>query len=235
MLPDPGIAPTRSVRPLTGQLPFASQELRACSHDEFRRRLREAEPSRPSTRLGTLGGEVEQVAQDRNTEPGALRRQLAGDLDCITLKALEKERSRRYGTATELAEDIRRHLRHEPVVARPPAAGYRLQKYVRRHRVGAGVAAGLVVLGVIFSASTAVQVRRTAAERDRANRERDSAERASAFLGNMLGAVKPDELGDALWKRLHERVAEAHHGGASSEGESKAALASLDQALRGVN
>jgi eukaryotic-like serine/threonine-protein kinase len=220
---------------LTGQLPFASQELRFCSQDEFRRRLREAEPSRPSTRLSTLGGDAERVAKDRNTEPGPLRRQLEGDLDCITLKALEKERSRRYGTAAEFAEDIRRHLRHEPVLARPQGAGYRLQKYVRRHRVGTAVTAGLAILLVAFSATMAMQVRRTAAERDRANRERDSAERASAFLGNMLGAVTPDSLGDALWKHLHQRVAEVHRGEGKSEDEIKAALGSLDQSLRGVN
>ena len=220
---------------LTGELPFASRELRAAPYEELRRRLREKEPARPSTRLSTLGGDLEEVAHNRNTDQGTLRRQLEGDLDCITLKALEKERSRRYGTATELAEDIRRHFRNEPVTARAPGAGYRLQKYLRRHRVGAGVVAGLATLLVAFAATMAVQVRRTAAERDRANRERDASERASAFLGNMLGAVKPDALGDALWKDLHQRVATVSRGEGRSEADVAGALGSLDRSLRGVD
>ena len=220
---------------LTGELPFASQELRSASYEQLLRTLRETEPPRPSTKLSTLGAEAEEVARNRNTEPGALRRQLEGDLDSITLKALEKERSRRYGTATELAEDIRRHLRHEPVVARPPGAGYRLQKYLRRHRVGVGVAAGLVALLVAFASTMAVQVRRTAAERDRANRERETAERASTFLGNMLGAVRPDALGDALWKDLHQRVADVRRDEGKSEADVAAAVDSLDRSLGAVN
>ena len=220
---------------LTGELPFASAELRSASYEQLLRTLREIEPSRPSSKVSTLGPEVEEVARKRNTEPGTLRRQLEGDLDSITLKALEKERSRRYGTATELAEDIRRHLRHEPVVARPPGAGYRMQKYLRRHRVGVAVASGLALLLVAFAATMAVQVRRTAAERDRATRERETAERASAFLGNMLGAVKPDALGDALWKDLHQRVTDVRRDEGKSETEIAAAGEALDRSLRGVN
>jgi non-specific serine/threonine protein kinase/serine/threonine-protein kinase len=220
---------------LTGGLPFASEELRSSGYEELRRKLRETEPVRPSTKLSTLGHRVEEVARNRNTEPGALRRQLEGDLDCITLKSLEKERGRRYGTATELAEDLRRHLRHEPVLARPPSAAYRVGKYVKRHRVGVGVATGLAAILVAFAASMAIQARRTAMERDRANRERESAEKASAFLSNMLSRSKPEALGNALWKDLHQRVASAHRGRGASIEEVHSALASLDEALQGVS
>src|SRR5262249_52310527 len=88
---------------LSGELPFPSSELRAFSFDEMRRKLREDEPPCPSTRLSTLGDAAVQVAQNRGTDPTTLRHQLEGDLDAITLKALEKDRSRRYASALEMA------------------------------------------------------------------------------------------------------------------------------------
>ena len=81
------------------------------------------------------------------------------------MKALEKDRARRYGTPSELAADIGRYLRHEPVVARPATTGYRLRKYVRRHRVGVAAAAGLAVLLVAFAVMQAIQLRRITRER----------------------------------------------------------------------
>src|SRR5215470_5933294 len=121
---------------LTGELPFGSKELRALSYEDLMRTLREVEPPSPSSRLATLGDRAADVARSRNTEPGVLRRELEGDLDAITLKALEKERNRRYGSASDLAADLARYLAHEPVRATPPSRRYRLRKYVRRHRVG---------------------------------------------------------------------------------------------------
>ena len=101
------------------------------------------------------------------------RAALRGDLDCIAMKALEKDRNRRYGTPSELVADIRRYLNNEPVMARPASAGYRLQKYVRRHRAAAAVAAGLVLLLAGFAAVQAMQLRRITRERDRADRVTD--------------------------------------------------------------
>jgi len=106
----------------------------------------------------------------RGTEPKQLVSLLHGDLDCITIKALEKDRARRYGTPSELAGDITRYLRNEPVVARQASRGYRLRKYVRRHRIGVTAAAGVVALLVTFAVMQAVQLRRITRERDRANR-----------------------------------------------------------------
>ncbi len=221
---------------LTGELPFSSRELRAKTDEELRRTLREVEPPRPSTRLRRLEeATAREIARRRRTEPGTLRRQLQGDLDSITLKAMEKERGRRYGGAAELGEDLRRHLRHEPVLAQPPSTGYRLRKYLRRHRVAATVVSGLTVLLVAYAASMAVQTRRIAAERDRANRERETAERASAFLASMLGTVKPDALGKSLWSDLHHRVGAAHGDESGASPEALDALAALDRALKGVS
>ena len=114
--------------------------------DEIRRKIREEDPPRPSTRLSTLGDAAGEAARNRQTEPGGARQQLRGDLDWITMKALEKERKRRYPTANELALDIGRYLRHEAVVARAPSVAYRARKYLRRHRLGVGLAGGLLAL-----------------------------------------------------------------------------------------
>jgi len=220
---------------LTGELPFASKELRSSSYEELRRKLREVEPPRPSTKLSTLGDEAAETAKSRNTDPGTLRRLLEGDLDAITMKALEKDRARRYGTPSELAQDIGRHLRQEPVVARPPSTTYRLGKYLKRHRVGVALAAGLAALLVAFAASMALQARRTAAQRDRANREREASDKVSAFLANMLSTAKPDALGAALWKDLRQRVATAQKAKGVPSEKVAATLASLDETLGGVS
>jgi non-specific serine/threonine protein kinase/serine/threonine-protein kinase len=172
---------------LTGELPFGSKELRSSGVEELRRQLKEVEPPRPSTKLSTLGGEdAEGAARNRNTDPGALRRQLKGDLDAITMKAMEKDRRRRYGSPSDLAADLQRHLRHEPVLARAPSAAYRLSRYVRRHRLGVGIAGGLVLLLVGFAISTAVQARRIA-------REAAAAEAVSTFLTHVFEVSDPGE------------------------------------------
>jgi non-specific serine/threonine protein kinase/serine/threonine-protein kinase len=185
---------------LTGSLPFPSRELRLLSLAEIVRVIREVDPPRPSTRASTLGEAAAEVARNRQTEPGILPRILRGDLDAITLKAMEKDRSRRYGSASDLAADVGRYLRHEPVLARTPSTAYRAAKYVRRHRVGVAVAATLVTLLAAFAGTTAAQARRVARERDRANaeaqratREAEAAERVSALLTSMFKVSDPGE------------------------------------------
>jgi len=133
---------------LVGALPFDPKELRRVGFDEIRRRVREDEPSKPSTRFITVDN-----AKKRQTDPISLARQLRKDLDWITMRALEKDRTRRYGSPTELANDVRRHLRCEPVMAGPQRVSYRLTKFVHRHRRGLAVAA---VASVVFSAITIV-------------------------------------------------------------------------------
>ena len=178
---------------LTGTLPFPSEELRGSSLEELRRKLREDEPPRPSARLATLGDAAVEAALNRGTDPETWRRQLDSDLDAITLKALEKERSRRYGTPSELAADLRRYLRREPVLARPPSRAYRVKRYVQRHRLGVGLASGLVLLLVAFAVTMGLQARRTAMERDRANREAAAARHVSEFLTRMFRVADPSE------------------------------------------
>ncbi len=134
---------------LTGRTPFDAKRLLAAGLDEIRRIIREEDPPRPSTKLSTLGAaEQEVVASRRQSEPSKLVHSISGDLDWIVMKALEKERDRRYETANALALDLERHLNNEPVSARPPSARYRFQKLVGRNKLvfGAGAAVALALV-----------------------------------------------------------------------------------------
>ncbi len=132
---------------LTGVLPFEAKILREGGVDHIRQVIREEEPKTPSTRLSTLGDEESTIlAQRRRIEPGALQRRLRGDLDWITLKAMEKDRTRRYQTAHALNEDIQRYLNNEPVLAGPPSKIYRLKKLLRKYRTQAITAVTATVL-----------------------------------------------------------------------------------------
>ncbi|NOS71010.1 MAG: protein kinase [Verrucomicrobia bacterium] len=141
---------------LTGRTPFDVKELLAAGLDEMRRTICEKEPARPSTRLSTiLDADLTTIAQRRQTDAPKLLHLLRGDLDWVVMKALEKDRTRRYETANGFAADVERHLNNEPVVARPVSNFYRFQKLVRRNKiavaaVGAVVAA--LLLGVVVSA-----------------------------------------------------------------------------------
>jgi len=176
---------------LTGALPFDRKELRQAGFAEIQRTIREKEPPRPSTRITQLGPASTEAATNRHTEPRRLASDLRGDLDWVTMKALEKDRTRRYQTANALAGDIRRHANHEPVSAGPPSAVYRTGKFVRRHRFGVGAAAALVLLLVAFGVTMAVQAQRIAQERDRANREAETARQVSTFMVGMFETTNP--------------------------------------------
>jgi len=169
---------------LTGLRPFETEQKQA--PDEWLRKLRQEDPPRPSAKVSADRDTSTATAAARGTEPRQLVSLLRGDLDWITMRAVEKDRARRYGAPSELAVDIRRYLNHEPVAACPASAGYRLRKYTRRHRVSVGVAAGLVLLLAAFSILQAVQLRRITRERDRANHERDRAARITDFMTNMF-------------------------------------------------
>ena len=178
---------------LSGTLPFESKELRQAGFVEIQRTIREKEPPRPSTRITRLGGASTAAATNRNTEPRRLASVLRGDLDWVTMRALEKDRTRRYQTVNALAAEVRRYLNHEPVVAGPPSAIYRAKKFVRRHRFGVAAVATLVVLLAAFAVTMALQARRIALERDRANREAETARQVSSFLVGLFEVAKPSE------------------------------------------
>ncbi len=134
---------------LAGSTPFDAQELMSQGIDQMRKTIREKEPMRPSTRFATLKGEdLTTTAKRRSADKSKLMHQLKGDLDWIVMKCLEKDRTRRYETATGLAADLKRHLNNEPVVARPPSTAYRLQKAIRRNKIS--FAAGAIVIGALL-------------------------------------------------------------------------------------
>jgi Tol biopolymer transport system component/tetratricopeptide (TPR) repeat protein len=133
---------------LTGTTPFSEEELRKAGYIEMQRVIREQEPAKPSTKLSTLGDTLTDIAKRRNCTPDLLRKAIRGDLDWIVMKSLEKDRVRRYETAASFAEDLRRHLEHEPVLAGGPSTTYRLRKFFRRHRTGALAALAATVFTV---------------------------------------------------------------------------------------
>ena len=168
---------------LVGALPL---DFTTTTPDQFRSRLRDEDVPRPSTKLRTASQKSDTAAQQRSTDLTALLRKLRGDLDAITLKCLEKERARRYGTPAELAADVGRYLRNEPVVARKASVYYRARKYVRRNRVGVAVGAGAALLLLSAGIAQTLQLRRT-------ERERDRADRVTKFMTEMFKVSNPSE------------------------------------------
>jgi non-specific serine/threonine protein kinase/serine/threonine-protein kinase len=178
---------------LVGAMPFDSKELRRAGFAEILRRIREDDPPKPSTRFRTLGDISAASARNRKTEPGVLSRQLQGDLDWIAMKALEKDQTRRYGSPSDLAAEIGRYLRDEPVLASPPSVAYRAGKFVRRHRAGVGFATGVLLLLLGFAITMTVQARRIARERDRANQEAEVSRRVQDFLTGLFQVADPSK------------------------------------------
>ncbi len=158
---------------LTGRTPFDQKELVQSGLDEMRRTLRDKEPQRPSTMLtGLTITDLAATAKHRQMEPPKLIKSLKGDLDWIVMKALEKERQRRYETANALAMDVRRYLNNEPVVARPPSPFYRLQKSIQRNKViyASGLAVALtLIVGLEVSTSFFFKERQARMESEQAH------------------------------------------------------------------
>jgi len=190
---------------------------------ELQKKILEEDPPRPGRRARQAGGR------------GAGTSHVPRDLDWICLRCLEKDRARRYGGVSDLADDVRRFLEHEPVEAAPPGAGYRVRKFARRHRLMVAgavltVAATLVAGAGLWSGL----VRARAAEAD-AKREARTAERVSVFLSDMLAGLDPESVGRELMVDLHERVGQVRRRRGATEAERTAAQAALTDALRDVN
>jgi eukaryotic-like serine/threonine-protein kinase len=171
---------------LTGYLPFDTTRWKKQRMDEVLRQMRDTDPDRPSTRVRANRDSSTTRAEARGTETGQLVNALRGDLDWITLKALEKERERRYVAPSALAADVERYLQNRPVEARPASTAYRLRKYVRRNRVAAAVASGAVVVLIGFAVMQTIELRRI-------TRERDRADRITEFMTSMFKVSDPGE------------------------------------------
>ena len=204
---------------LTGHTPFEPKDLVAAGLDEMRRIIREQEPVRPSTRLGTLAAEEQTtVSQRRSAEPPQLIHLLRGDLDWIVMKCLEKDRTRRYDTANALADDVSRHLRDEAVMARPPGKLYRLRKLMRRNKLAfasGGAVVVALVLGLGFSLWSLTKERqarlRAVAAENKAQAQARKSQEVAQFLKDMLQGVGPSvALGrdTTMLKEILDKTAE---------------------------
>jgi serine/threonine protein kinase len=217
---------------LVGALPFDAAEFGRAGVEAMVRKIREDEPPRPSVRLTTLGDRSTESAKLRRTELPTLKREIVGDLDWITLKAMSKDRSRRYASPHELAADLRRFLEDDVVLATPPSISYRLKKYTKRHKVGVTAAVASLAVLIAFAVTMTVQAGRIAAQRDRANQEATAKGHVSDFLKNLFaesdpaqsrgsemtvrealdeGAKKIDDLpGDAIRAELMRTIGEVY-------------------------
>ncbi|MGI8966065.1 MAG: tetratricopeptide repeat protein, partial [Limisphaerales bacterium] len=191
---------------LTGNPPFDGTKLIAAGLDEMRRKIREDEPPRPSTCLSTMQAiDLTAVAKNRQEEVPKLIHLIRGDLDWLVMKCLEKDRTRRYETASALATDLQRHLNNEPVMACPPSNLYRFQKLVRRNKLAFAAVAAIttaLVLGVVVSSWQALRATRAEqaqiklrkeaeAEKKKAQIEAAKSEQVARFLKDMLETVQP--------------------------------------------
>jgi serine/threonine protein kinase len=152
---------------LTGSTPIDKERLRQAAYDEIRRIIREEDPPRPSTRLSESRDTLPSISARRQTEPARLTKLVRGELDWIVMKALEKDRSRRYESANALAADVLRHLADERVEACPPSAGYRFRKYARRHKRALVVTAVVGVVLLVAAGSMTVSTVRVWREQQR--------------------------------------------------------------------
>ena len=196
---------------LAGSPPFTRKELEKAGMLEMLRVIREQEPSKPSTKLSTAEG-LPTLAANRGTEPAKLTRLVRGELDWIVMKALEKDRTRRYETANGFAGDVLRYLSDETVTACPPSAGYRLRKFARRNKGGLAVAALVLLFLVVVGSGVGWAVR------DRAARQSRTGEQVDLILGEVDRLEREQKWPEAL---AAARRAEA----AAAGGEADAATA----------
>ena len=179
---------------LTGVLALDAQQWESKPFHEVLRQVQEEEPTSPSIRLNNDPAAAA-IAEKRSTDPRQLANMLRGDLDWVTLKALERDRARRYDTPAELAADLGRYLRNEPVIARPATLVYRTKKYVQRHKFGVAAATAVTLLLVAFGVMQTIELRRI-------TRERDRADRVTKFMTGMFKVSNPSEArGNAVTAR----------------------------------
>jgi serine/threonine protein kinase len=213
---------------LTGTTPFDKERLKQANYDEMRRIIREEEPPKPSTRISTVGQLATTISAQRSSDPRRLSQLCRGELDWIVMKALEKDRGRRYETANGFAADVQRYLAGEPVLAAPASQWYRLRKFVRRHR-GPVAAAGLVLLTLVGGiVGTAWGLVRAEHQRQLAEaKEREAVDERDAKAAAL--AAEQKALQQA---RLNAEQAQRNARHARQERDAKAAALAAEQKAR---
>ncbi len=222
---------------LVGRTPHDARSVRKAGLEEILRQIRETELPAPSLRLSTLGDDADAVAAGRATDPGRLARLVRGELDWITMRALEKDRERRYGSSRELADDLERFLSGQPVQARAPSRLYLASKFVRRHRISVAVAGAALFALIAFAVLMAWQAEVVARERDRARLEAETSERVTDLLVDLFhssdpfGEEGPDVTARTLLDRGTERAGSALAGEPPVLGR---VLAAMGRAYQGL-
>ncbi len=199
---------------LTGSTPFKSKDLLSAGYAEMQRIIREVDPPPPSTRLVDSKDSLPSIAAQRQSEPAKLTKLMRGDLDWIVMRCLEKDRTRRYETASGLAKDIERYLTDEPVEARRPTRLYRLKKFIRRNQVGvlagtaivAALAVGLAAASY-FAATASSEAKNAKAALEQAEFSRKNADGVNKFFTEeVFGLADPnhyDRAGISLVEALN--------------------------------
>ncbi|MFM9996995.1 MAG: tetratricopeptide repeat protein [Phycisphaerales bacterium] len=227
---------------LTGTTPFSGKDLRSAAYAEIQRIIREVEPPKPSTRISQNTDTIASVAAKRHTEPKRLGTVVRGELDWIVMKALEKDRQRRYETANGLAMDIRRYLTGEAVLAAPPSTAYRFKKFIRRNRAmvsAAGAVAVALMVGMIafaWQASIADQQRIIA--QDNEQKAVDEAKRADAAKQEEAKArQRAETISEFVITALKSGDAQNSGGVGATPGAGRnmTILAAMDNALRDID
>jgi serine/threonine protein kinase/tetratricopeptide (TPR) repeat protein len=176
---------------LTGTTPFQKEELDQAGFDEQRRILREKDPPRASVRISSLGVTATAIAEHRKTDARRLSLMVKGDLDWIVLKALEKDRTRRYESAAAFAADVKRSLLHETVSARPPSIRYKSAKFCRRNRFAVGTVTAIITALVTGLLLALAGYRAAESQKTQAIREAEKAQLAVSLFTQMLGTPPP--------------------------------------------
>src|SRR3954470_2085537 len=197
---------------LTGTTPFDKEALGGSGLEEMRRMIREDEPPRPSARVSTLQAQaLSTTSQRRSTDPRRVSATLRGELDWIVMKSLEKDRGRRYESASAFATDIRRYLDDEPVLACPPSTMYKFHKFARKHRAALATAVALAASLILGTTASAWQaVRATTAEAQANANEAQAQEKAQEATAQRDEAQKQRDEVRALNDRLQRTLYAAH-------------------------
>jgi eukaryotic-like serine/threonine-protein kinase len=198
---------------LTGTTPLGRERMRSAALHELVRLIKEEEAQRPSVRLSSLD-HLPTVAAARKTEPGRLRKLMRGELDWIVMRCLEKDRARRYESASGLARDVERYLADEPVEAGPPGAGYRLRRFARKYRTTLRIAGAFLVLLVLGAVVSTWQAIRATLAENRASEQRDVARR------NEVDAIRAREE----TSKAYEQAAVANQKLQKTTGDLRTAL-----------
>ncbi|MEZ6037947.1 MAG: serine/threonine-protein kinase [Planctomycetota bacterium] len=207
---------------LTGSTPFDDPTQRRMSQAELIRRVRDSEPHKPSTRLSAAGETLAKLAERRRTDSRRLSMQLRGELDWIVMKAIERDRTRRYATALEFAQDVQRYLIGESVLAAPPSRVYRLRKFLGRYRAAVAGAACVFAALAVGAVAFAWQAAEARTQRDQARVEQRRAEDVASLMEDVFSGIDPNaerELGVTLADQLRQRLERSVAALASGDGD----------------